>query len=200
MKIYKSLENVNFNKSLVTIGAFDGIHLGHQKILNKLTSQSKELGLESTIFTFYPYPKSVFSSDLKNENICTQNEKIKILEKLGIDNLIIYPFSKEFAKLKFEDFIKNILIKKLNMKKLLVGYDNSFGERKKGNINSVQEISKSYNFDIELVKPYYINNEIISSTLIREKIKSGNIKINKQIFIEKIFYNRDGYSRQKKWS
>ena len=160
------------------MGTFDGVHLGHIHIFNKLKAKAKEINGESVVLTFWPHPRFVLGKTDRDsvKMINTLDEKIKLIEKQGIDALIIINFTKDFAKLSSCDFIEKYLYEKLKIKSLIVGYDHHFGKNRDGSYEVLKSCALQYNFSIEKVPPFIVNNEIISSTLIRKAITEGNIE------------------------
>jgi riboflavin kinase/FMN adenylyltransferase len=164
-------------KTIATIGTFDGVHIGHQQILNKLILSAKNEGCESLILTFFPHPKMVLQnhSDIKLLN--TIDERIELLSNTDLDHLIIHPFNNEFAMLSAEDFVKNILVDKLNIHKIIIGYDHHFGRNRTANINDLIVFGKKYNFEVEQISVQEIQKVSVSSTKIRTAIENGNIEL-----------------------
>jgi riboflavin kinase/FMN adenylyltransferase len=163
-------------KTIVTIGTYDGVHLGHQKILSKMASQGLENNLETVLISFFPHPRMVLqqNSDLKLLN--TLEEKSILLEKNGIQNLIVHPFDKEFSELSAEDFVKQFLVKQLSVAKIIIGYDHRFGKNRTAGITDLKEFGLKYGFEVEQISVEEINEISISSTKIREAVQSGSIK------------------------
>ncbi len=178
MKIYQNIQD--FPKStfaVVTVGTFDGLHLGHQKIIRRMTELAKENNGETILVTFDPHPRLVVNSnshDIKFIN--TQKRKFELLDKLGIDHLIIIPFTKEFAKTSSEDFIKNYLIDRIGTKKLIVGYDHHFGRNREGNYQKLHALGENYGFVVEEISAQYIDDSAVSSTKIRNALMDGDVK------------------------
>ncbi|HON56584.1 MAG TPA: bifunctional riboflavin kinase/FAD synthetase [bacterium] len=161
--------------SIITIGAFDGVHLGHQKLLARLVDESKTHKLKSIIFTFKNPPKSLISNNtLYSKKIITTAEKIELLKKFEVDYLINIDFNEGFKNISALEFIENILIKKLNVKKIIVGYDFKFGKDKSGDYNLLGQVFKNNLIHIE---PLMIDNEIVSSTLIKQYFVNNKMKI-----------------------
>ena len=163
-------------KTFVTIGTFDGVHFGHQRILEKLVSDAKKAGKKSILLTFFPHPRMVLQKDSSLELINTIEERKNLLAKTGLDYLIIHPFSKEFSRLTALAFVREILVNQLNVSKLCIGYDHHFGKNREGNITQLQEYSKLYDFDIEEIPAQDIDDVSVSSTKIRKALAEGNVK------------------------
>lgn len=165
--------------SIATIGTFDGVHLGHQKILKSLISHSKKQNLNSVLITFDPHPRKVIDPKSKIELINTIEEKIDILKILGLDYLIIQEFTESFSNIDAEKFVE-ILVNELNIKKLIVGYDHRFGKDRSADINDLKVYGKKYGFEIIEISAFDIEKIHISSTKIRNSILNGNIEICKK--------------------
>ncbi len=162
--------------AVVTIGTFDGVHRGHQEILRNMVNRAKEIGGESVVVTFYPHPRQVLSHDSGIRFISTQEEKIAHLEALGIDNLIIIKFTKEFAAIPSEDFIKNYLVKNIHPAVLIIGYDHHFGKGRTGDFEMLYELGSQYHFKVEKIQEQDVDNVAVSSTKIRHYLENGDIK------------------------
>lgn len=190
MKIYKNIKNFQAKNPVLTIGTFDGVHLGHIQIFNRLKEKAKEIKGESVVLTFWPHPRLVLGKSTDNiKMINTLDEKIKLIEEQGIDHLIIIRFTKSFAKLSSCDFIKQYLHEKLNIKALIVGYDHHFGKDRDGSFEVLKSCAIQYGFSIDKVEPYIVNNEIISSTLIRKTIMEGHLEKANQYLAKKYFFS-----------
>ena len=177
MKIIRSITAFNSSeKTIVTIGTFDGIHIGHQKILKDLIKTAKKEGKKSVLLTFFPHPRMVLQKDNKILLLNTIEEKSGLLEKMGLDYLIIHPFSKEFSRLTALDFVRDILVDKLNTSRLIIGYDHHFGKNREGNIHQLKEYSLLYDFKVEEIPAQDIDDVSVSSTKIRTALKEGNLK------------------------
>ncbi|MDC0080485.1 bifunctional riboflavin kinase/FAD synthetase [Flavobacteriaceae bacterium] len=178
MKRFNNINEFNCEKStIVTIGTFDGVHLGHQKILKKLNVEAENNGLESSVLTFFPHPRTVLNPDSSLKLINTIEERINLFKKSKIDNLIVHPFTKEFSELDSEDYVKNILVDQLKAKIVLIGYDHKFGKNRTADINNLKEYGTKYNFEVIEIKAEEINDIAISSTKIRNSIKEGDIQL-----------------------
>ena len=181
MKIYKSIDEYNESKSsVVTIGTFDGIHKGHQKILNKVINASKQSNLSSVVLTFFPHPRIILNKYNDIKMIDTLDEKIEHLEKIGIDNLIIHPFDKKFSLLSADQFIKEYLLKKLQLKHIIIGYDHRFGKGREASVSDLKEYSSDFNFIVDEIDAQEIEKIAISSTKIRNSINQGDLETTKK--------------------
>ncbi len=177
MKVHTNLNSFKATNPVVTIGTFDGVHLGHQKIILRLKDIAKKHNGETVIFTFYPHPRLITSTVETNLRLLTTLEEKKVrFEKLGVDHLIVYPFNKAFSELPYTEFVKQILIDKINTRCLVVGYDHKFGKNREGNFEYLQNCAEKYNFEVEKLNALSVNDENISSTKIREALQSGQIK------------------------
>ncbi|MCF8296804.1 MAG: bifunctional riboflavin kinase/FAD synthetase [Saprospiraceae bacterium] len=178
MKIYRNIDTFISKKfPVVTLGTFDGVHLGHQKILNRITEEAKLNNGESIVITFDPHPRMVLKKAKTGLSfINTIDEKIELLEKANIDNLIIINFTKEFSQLTSEEFIKQYLIDKLKIKKLIVGHDHHFGRDRMGDCSFLSEMMQEFKFDCERISAQKLKAVEVSSTKIREALKKGEIQ------------------------
>ncbi len=161
----------------MTLGTFDGVHIGHQKILQKLVKEAKASDLESILLTFFPHPRMVLKQDEKIQLLNTIDEKSKLIEKTGVHTLIIHPFDSTFSELSAEEFVKKILIDKLNLAKIIIGYDHKFGKNRSADINDLIILGKKYNFEVEQISAKEIDDISISSTKIRKALLNGNIEL-----------------------
>jgi len=178
LNIFHSINEFHSDKkTIVTIGTFDGVHLGHAAILKKLTQNTQNETFESTVLTFFPHPRMVLQgkSDLKLLN--TINEKIELLEKIGIDNLIIHPFDEKFAELNAEAFVSTILVDQLRVQKIIIGYDHRFGKNRTANIDDLISFGAQYGFEVEQISAQEIDEISISSTKIRTALEEGDIQL-----------------------
>jgi riboflavin kinase/FMN adenylyltransferase len=177
MKIYKNANlNKKYHKGVIAIGNFDGIHLGHQKVINEARKKAKSKKLPFGIITFEPVPVMYFNSKIKNHRINSLEQKKIQLKKLKLDFLIIIKFNKIFSSLTAEKFIEEIIYNKTKCSFLYVSKNFKFGYKRKGNIQTLKKYEKLYNFKSLIIRPYKKNKKIISSTLIREKIINGKIR------------------------
>lgn len=172
----------NNNDAVVTIGTFDGVHIGHQKIINRLINTAKQDQLKSVILTFFPHPRMVLQKDSNIKLINTIQERTDIIQGLGIDNLLVKKFTNAFSRLSAEDFVKKILIDKLHAKKVIIGYDHRFGRNRNADITDLKKFGLQYNFQVEEISAQDIDDVAVSSTKIRKALHDGNIeKANKYL-------------------
>ena len=150
LKIFSDIDSFqSAKKTIITIGTFDGVHIGHQKIVEKLIENAKNRNAESAILTFFPHPRMVLQDQTEIRLLNTIDERISLLEKKGLDNLIIHPFDKAFSRLTAEEFVKEILVDQLNIEKIVIGYDHRFGRNRTANIDDLIEFGEKYNFEVE---------------------------------------------------
>lgn len=175
MKIYRDLTSFKAHSPVLTIGTFDGVHLGHRKIIDELCKRAKTLNGESVIFTFDPHPRKIVASGENSLRLLTTlEEKIALLEQSGIDHLIIYPFTKEFSQLTYEEFVERVLVNQIHVKFLVVGYDHKFGKDRKGDFEFLKNCATRFGFQMEKMDVLLMNQAHISSTRIREAIQRGD--------------------------
>ena len=178
MIVFNSISEFNStNKTIVTIGTFDGVHFGHQKIIEKLIKETHDSDCESLILTFFPHPRMVLHGTSSIQLLNTINEKKSLLEKMGLDNLVIHPFDKEFANLSAEEFAKTILVDTFNIKKIIIGYDHRFGKNRAANIDDLIQFGEKYGFEVEQISAQEIDFVSVSSTKIRDAIANGNMAV-----------------------
>ncbi len=178
MKIYHDTGNFRVDHPVLTIGTFDGVHLGHMKIIARLKEIASEIRGETVIFTFHPHPRQILTPEEHNLRLIhTLHEKTERLETAGIDHLIIYPFSAEFALMSYADFVKDILIDRLKTSCLVVGYDHKFGRQRRGDYEYLTQCAERYNFRIERLDPLLVDEVHVSSTRIREALEAGEITL-----------------------
>ena len=178
MNVFPSISEFNSTKkTIVTIGTFDGVHIGHQKIIEKLIQETKKADCESLILTFFPHPRMVLNGSSSIKLLNTINEKSSLLEKMGLDNLVIHPFDKKFSNLTAEEFVKTILVDSFNLKKIIIGYDHRFGNNRAANIDDLISFGKKYDFEVEQISAQEIDSVSVSSTKIRDAITDGNMTV-----------------------
>ncbi|MDN3678258.1 bifunctional riboflavin kinase/FAD synthetase [Flavobacterium paronense] len=178
MKIFNSIKSFHADKpTIVTIGTFDGVHLGHRKILEQITKSAHDLNCESLVLTFFPHPRMVLQEDTEMKQLNTLDEKIELLDGLGIDNLVVHPFDKEFSRLTAEEFVKEVLVAIFKIKKIIIGHDHRFGRNRTANIDDLINFGQNYGFEVEQISAEEINEVSISSTKIRNAYLEGNIEL-----------------------
>lgn len=178
LKIFNSIKSFNATKpTIVTIGTFDGVHLGHQKIVAQITKNADALNCESLVLTFFPHPRMVLQESTEMKQLNTLNEKIALLDNLGIDNLVVHPFDKEFSRLTAEEFVKKVLVDVFKIKKIIIGHDHRFGRNRTATIDDLINFGETYGFEVEQISAEEINEVSISSTKIRNALLEGNIEL-----------------------
>lgn len=160
----------------ITIGTFDGVHIGHQKILDRLVKEASDLDLKSMVLTFFPHPRMVLQKDTDIKLLNTVAEKTKILNGLGLDYLIVHPFTKEFSRLSATDFVRDLLVNNLRTKKIIIGYDHRFGRNRTANINDLVAFGSTLDFVVDEISAQEIDDVSVSSTKIRKALEEGDIK------------------------
>ena len=183
MKIFHSINDfhvasgANSKKTILTLGTFDGVHFGHKKILEKVTQNTENEKYESLVLTFFPHPRMVLqdNSDIKMLN--TIEEKIELLDKIGIQNLVIHPFDENFSRLTAEEFVKNILVDQFHIHKIIIGHDHRFGRNRTANIDDLKTFGKQYDFEVEEISAQEIKEVSVSSTKIRHALLDGNMAL-----------------------
>jgi len=178
LKIYTSLQEfTSKKKTIVTLGTFDGVHLGHTVILDRICNIAKQENLESVVLTFFPHPRLIVSNDSEIKLLNTMAEKAKLLEQKGIQNFIIHPFDKLFSELSPSEFVKQILIKQLNIQKIIIGYDHKFGKNRAADFNDLIAFGNEFGFDVEEIPAKQVDEVSVSSTKIRNSLLEGNISL-----------------------
>lgn len=178
LKVFSSICEFNSTKkTIVTIGTFDGVHIGHQKIIEKLIQETNKADCESLILTFFPHPRMVLHETSSIKLLNSINEKTSLLDKMGLDNLVIHPFDREFSNLSAEEFVKTILVDTFNIQKIIIGYDHRFGKNRSANMDDLIEFGEKYGFEVEQISAKEINSVSVSSTKIRDAIANGTMSI-----------------------
>lgn len=178
MKVFNSIQSFKCDKkTIATIGTFDGVHIGHRKILDKLIASAKDSNYESLLLTFFPHPRMIVQPEADIKLLNTIDEKKELLEEIGLDNLIIHPFDLEFSNLEAEEFVKSVLVDRFNIHKIIIGYDHRFGKNRSADINDLIQFGEKYNFEVEQIQVKELNDVSISSTKIRNALGEGNIKL-----------------------
>ena len=177
MQIHFGLDNFEASKPVVTIGTFDGVHLGHREVIAELKRIGLETGGESVVFSFFPHPRMVVTPGEDTIRLLTtKEEKSELLEELQLDHLVIYPFTAAFAALSYDDFVKNILVGKMHIHKLVTGYDHKFGHDREGDFHSLNQLGEQYGFEVEQLNPLLVENVAVSSTKIRQALETGDMR------------------------
>ncbi|MEI6682230.1 MAG: riboflavin kinase [Bacteroidota bacterium] len=180
MKIFYDFDHVGtIRNAVVTTGSFDGVHIGHKVILQRLKKLAAEIGGETVLITFHPHPRMVLYPETAGKGlflINSQREKINLLRKAGLDNLIIVTFTLEFSKITSIDFVRNILLNKLHARKIVIGFNHHFGHNREGDYEALRALGIANDFDVEEIPEQDIHNESVSSTKIRKAIQDGNIQ------------------------
>ncbi|MEJ8590555.1 bifunctional riboflavin kinase/FAD synthetase [Riemerella anatipestifer] len=177
MKVISSISDYkNTSPTALSIGMFDGVHLGHQSIIKNLKKISDEKKLSSGLLTFWPHPRTIFNPNENLKLLNTLTEKTSLIENLGVDFLFLQNFDEDFRNLSADDFVKKILVDKLNVKHLIIGYDHRFGKDKKGDFNLLQKMATEFDFEVQQLDAIQLENQNISSTKIRNAIASGDFK------------------------
>ena len=179
MRIFEGLiDQLPIQNAVVTIGTFDGVHLGHQEILKTLIAEAKKCGGESVLLTFHPHPRMVLFPEKGDLQLLqTQKEKLDKLASIGLENVLIYPFSKEFAHFSAQQFVEEILIKGLQAKKVIIGYDHQFGNQREGNLTFLKKYEAQGLFEVLEIPAEQIDEANISSSKIRNAILNGEISV-----------------------
>lgn len=177
LKVFSSIHSYTSTKNtVVTLGTFDGVHVGHKCILNKIIESAKTLQAESLVLTFFPHPRMVLKQNDDIKLINTIEEKTELLQNLGIDNLVIHPFDNTFSQLSGEEFVKQVLVDIFKVTKIIIGYDHRFGKGGSCDINDLMQFGKKYGFEVEQISVQEINEVSVSSTKVRNALNKGDIK------------------------
>lgn len=180
MNVFNSVQTFNSSqKTIVTLGTFDGMHIGHQAILNKLKLQKKIYGYETLVLTFFPHPRMVLKTDHQISLLNTIDERVKLIDHFGIDHLVVQEFTKEFANLSAEEFVKTVLVDQFNIGKIIIGYDHRFGKNRSADIHNLIEFGKKYHFHVEQISAEELNDVSVSSTKIRNALNVGDVALAK---------------------
>lgn len=191
MQVIRKFSDVQFNKNTVlTLGTFDGIHLGHQQIISSVVEKANQAGMRSFVITFDPHPRKVLSKDEKVYLLSSLKEKIEIFNSLGVENLFVIDFTKEFSQQSAEEFIKKYLVNGIGLTEIVVGYDHHFGKGRGGNADTLTAIGNELNFNTTVIPSFIIEDRIISSTKIRNAIMEGNVSLTAKMLGR--YYNFSG--------
>jgi riboflavin kinase/FMN adenylyltransferase len=176
LKLYDNQKLYSKNPSVITIGTFDGVHIGHQKIINRLVKVGQHKNLESVVLTFFPHPRMVLNKDANIQLLNTIEERKELLSKLDLKGLVIKTFDIDFANLSARDYVKTILVDELNAKHIIIGYDHHFGKNRSANIDDLKTYGKEFGFEVEEISAQDIKDVAVSSTKIRNAISNGDLK------------------------
>lgn len=179
MKVYRNLNDfVGVDKPIVTVGTFDGVHVGHQKIISRLKEIAQQKNGESVLLTFFPHPRMVIFPENNNlKLINTLDEKIELLEHFGLDHLIILPFDKSFSRITPTEYVRDFLVSSIKVNTLVIGYDHRFGRNRQGSLELLNELAPVYGFDVEEISAQEIDEIKVSSTKIRNAILEGAMDV-----------------------
>lgn len=177
MKVYNNFSDfIKVPNAIVTIGTFDGVHMGHKAIFEDMVKSAKAIGGETVVITFYPHPRQVLNIDSSNLRfITTQEEKLKLFEESGIDNVVVVNFTKEFSRISSESFIRDYIIENINPVKIVIGYDHHFGKNRMGDFNLLHDMKSKHHFELQRIKAQDVENIAVSSTKIRHALKQGDV-------------------------
>jgi len=179
MKIFYTIDDIRLEQSTVlTVGSFDGVHLGHQQIIKQLNTMAGEARSMEVLVTFHPHPKEVLSPPGQQsiELLTPLEEKLKLLKKSGLPVIAVLPFTREFARTGYREFVTDILIKKLKMKQMVIGHDHAFGRNREGHAEQLTELGRTADFSVTVIQPYFLGKEIVSSSRIRRLLKDGEVE------------------------
>ena len=178
LNIFHSINDFrSTKKTIITLGTFDGVHIGHKKILEKVLQNTGDGQYESLVLTFFPHPRMILKEDSDMKLLNTIDEKIDLLDKIGIQNLVIHPFDEKFSRLTAEEFVKTILVDRFQVQKIIIGYDHRFGRNRTANINDLIAFGEQYDFEVEQISVQEINEISVSSTKIRNALLEGNMTL-----------------------
>ncbi|WP_333694140.1 bifunctional riboflavin kinase/FAD synthetase [Flavobacterium sp.] len=163
-------------KTVVTLGTFDGVHKGHQKIIERLVQSAEQCSCESLVLTFFPHPRMVLQDQNEIKLLSTIDERIQKLEALGIDHVVVHPFDQEFSRLTAEEFVEKVLVQHFNIQKIIIGHDHRFGRNRTANIDDLKVFGEKFGFEVEEISAQEINTVSVSSTKIRTALHEGNIE------------------------
>lgn len=176
MKIFENVNNFKAINPAVTIGIFDGVHLGHIQILNRLKSVAAEMKGETVVVTMWPHPRLVLGKHPENIRLLSSlEEKIRLIELNGIDHLVLLPFTRDFANIPYDEFIKDYLVSGIQARSIVVGYNHHFGKDRKGGFEQLKESAVKFKFSVERLMPVIIDHKSVSSSVIRQLIAEGNV-------------------------
>lgn len=190
MKLFHSINDFqSTKKTILTLGTFDGVHIGHKKILKRITENTENGKYESLVLTFFPHPRMVLQEKSEIRLLNTIGEKIKLLEATGIENLIVHPFNESFSRLTAEEFVRTILVEKFQIQKIIIGHDHRFGRNRTANIDDLIAFGIEYGFEVEQISAEEIQDVSVSSTKIRNALNEGNMALANEYLGYNYFLN-----------
>lgn len=191
MNIYRDITELPlFKNAIITIGTFDGVHNGHRQILNQLIEEANEVDGTPVVITFYPHPKQIVGNDLSSVLVLnTLEEKSALLAEVGIEHLVVVPFTKEFAEQSAEDYIKNFLVRSFKPHTIIIGYDHRFGKNRAGNYELLEVKGQEFNYRVKEIPEHILHNITISSTKIRTQLLEGNISTANELLGYDYFFS-----------
>lgn len=190
MKLFHSINDFqSTKKTILTLGTFDGVHIGHKKILERITENTENGKYESLVLTFFPHPRMVLQEKSEIRLLNTIGEKIKLLEATGIENLIVHPFNESFSRLTAEEFVRTILVEKFQIQKIIIGHDHRFGRNRTANIDDLIAFGIEYGFEVEQISAEEIEDVSVSSTKIRKALNEGNMALANEYLGYNYFLN-----------
>lgn len=189
MQVHYNIDRLpTFRNAVITIGTFDGVHMGHRQILDRLNEEAQDTGGETVIITFHPHPRKVVNTGAGIQLINTLDEKIELLEKLGVDHLVVVPFTEVFSNQSAEDYIGNFLINKFHPHTIIIGYDHRFGKDRKGDYRLLEQMASTYNYRLKEIPKHVLDEIAISSTSIRHALLNGNIETADKLLGYEFFF------------
>jgi len=191
MKVHYDIERLpTFNKAVITIGTFDGVHMGHRQIIDKMKQEAKAIHGETVIITFHPHPRKVVSSTILGIRLInTLDEKIELLESLGVDHLVVVPFTDAFANQRAEDYVEQFLVSKFQPHTIIIGYDHRFGRERKGDYLLLEKLAPVFNYQLKEIPKHVLDEIAISSTRIREALLEGKIETADKLLGYEFFFS-----------
>ncbi len=203
MRVFDNFSNISgiIKNPIVTIGNFDGVHKGHQYIFETINKRAADIGGESVVLTFEPHPLKLFSNQRKLFLLTPTKKKIVLIEKMGVDNLILLNFTRDFAELSAEEFVKRVIVDMIKPKEIFVGYNYYFGKDREGNVELFKKFGHKYGFEVNIIEPYIIDDKIVSSSLCRELISDGKVRdvskfLGSYYLIEGVVVKGEGIGRK----
>ena len=191
MKVHRDIEQLpSFRNAVITIGTFDGVHMGHRQVIDKLKTEAKAIEGESVIITFHPHPRKVVASTILGIRLInTLDEKIELLEQLGVDQLVVVPFTDAFANQPAEEYVRNFLVNKFNPHTIIIGYDHRFGKERKGDYLLLEKIAATHGYNLLEIPKHVLDEIAISSTKIREALLEGKLEIADKLLGYEFFFS-----------